>query len=286
MEEEERHRPRSPAGDGHEVSSKDGPSARNAGSRTGQRGSRRLGAAGRGAREPAGRNGRDACWAVGGARDGTETWAPTSSGAAAAHLDDAGQAAIDQTLAASAIVEELGSMRPDRFSFSLRSGRCQWEKEDLPAGKRNRNGRDGPCHVELTKAAQHRAGWTIAPTWRRLPAGAHKPQQPSLSLEMVCIFKTARATCSFPEPRKPLRVETTPETGDFLTSCRPQRNQAQMSEISSLLAFLGENESFRTFGSPHSCTSSDEAWGGSRLLRGPGGGVMGCSRFAAGSSAA
>ena len=68
---------------------------------------------------------------MGGARDGTETWAPTSSGAAAAHLDDAGQAAIDQTLAASAIVEELGSMRPDRFSFSLRSGRCQWEKEEF-----------------------------------------------------------------------------------------------------------------------------------------------------------
>ena len=109
----------------------------------------------------------------------------TSSGAAAAHLDDAGQAAIDQTLAASAIVEELGSMRPDRFSFSLRSGRCQWEKEDLPAGKRNRNGRDGPCHVELTKAAQHRAGWTIAPTWRRLPAGAQKPQQPSVGGGLV-----------------------------------------------------------------------------------------------------
>ena len=34
-----------------------------------------------------------------------------------------------------------------------------------------------------------------------------------------------------------------------------------------------------TFGSPHSSTSSDEAGGGSRLLRGPGGGVMECSRL-------
>ena len=42
LEEEEQHRPRSPAGDEHEVSSKDGPRARNAGVRTGLRNSRRL----------------------------------------------------------------------------------------------------------------------------------------------------------------------------------------------------------------------------------------------------
>ena len=131
LEEEERHRPRSPAGDGHDVSSKDGPRARHAGSRTGQRDSRRLGAAGCGAREPAGRNGRDACWAVEGACDGIETWAAASSGAAAAHLDGAAQAAVDLGIAGSAVAEVVGSKRPDNFSFSLRSSRCQWEKEDL-----------------------------------------------------------------------------------------------------------------------------------------------------------
>ena len=64
MEEEERHRPRSPARDEHKVSSEDGQRARNAGSRSGRRDARRLGAAGRGAREPVGRGGPDGCMAL------------------------------------------------------------------------------------------------------------------------------------------------------------------------------------------------------------------------------
>ena len=53
------------------------------------------------------------------------------AGAAAAHLDDAVQAAVHLGFAGSAVVEVVGSRRPDRFSFSLRSGRCQWEKEEF-----------------------------------------------------------------------------------------------------------------------------------------------------------
>eukprot|EP00966_Prymnesium_polylepis_P226803 5247255-Prymnesium_polylepis.1 len=50
-----------------------------------------------------------------------------------------------------------------------------------------------------------------------------------------------------------------------------------MSEISSLLAFLSEKyESFLNLWVASLFPSSDEAGLGSRLLRGPGGGVMGC----------
>eukprot|EP00966_Prymnesium_polylepis_P064762 1502299-Prymnesium_polylepis.1 len=50
---EEQHRLRSPARDEHKVSSGDGPRTRNAGSRAGWGDAKSMGAAGRGAREPA-----------------------------------------------------------------------------------------------------------------------------------------------------------------------------------------------------------------------------------------
>ena len=64
VEEEERHRSRSPARDEHKVSSGDGPRARHACSRAGRRDARRMGAGGRDAREPVGRGGRDGCMAL------------------------------------------------------------------------------------------------------------------------------------------------------------------------------------------------------------------------------
>jgi hypothetical protein len=81
----------------------------------------------------------------------------------------------------------------------------------------------GLCGRSPTGLARHWGGPTIP-----LRCGVYlSPSSPQPRRQIPCIFKTARATCSFPEPRKPLRVEATPETGDFLTSCRPQRNQAQ-----------------------------------------------------------
>ena len=58
MEEEERQSSHSPARDEHKVSSRDGPRARNAGSRSVRGGAQRMGAAARGACEPTRRGGR------------------------------------------------------------------------------------------------------------------------------------------------------------------------------------------------------------------------------------
>ena len=72
VEEEERHRPRSPARDEHKVSSEDGQRARLAGSRSARYDVRRMGAAGRGAREPTGRDGRISAGLLGGGCGGPE----------------------------------------------------------------------------------------------------------------------------------------------------------------------------------------------------------------------
>ena len=109
------------------MSNKDEPRARDEGSRAEQRDARLLGAGCRGARGPAGQDGRGLCWAGRQCRDGPEAWAPSSVGGAAEHLNEDVRDEVDLGLVGRCVEKEAGSTRAGRLRFSLRSGSRQGE---------------------------------------------------------------------------------------------------------------------------------------------------------------
>ena len=129
VQEEEQRRPRELYTRAKQnMSNKDEPRARDEGSRAEQRDARLLGAGCRGARGPAGQDGRGLCWAGRQCRDGPEAWAPSSVGGAAEHLNedvrDAGRLGLDGRCGE----EEDGSTRAGTLRFSLLSSSGQGEE--------------------------------------------------------------------------------------------------------------------------------------------------------------
>ena len=142
VQEEEQRRPRELYTRAKQnMSNKDEPRARDEGSRAEQRDARLLGAGCRGARGPAGQDGRGLCWAGRQCRDGPEAWAPSSVGGAAEHLNEDVRDAVDLGMDVRDAVDlgmdgrcgEDGSTRAGRLMFSPRSSFRQQEEVSAAA---------------------------------------------------------------------------------------------------------------------------------------------------------